>query len=233
MKTLENKRKISIKELWEKVDFGKPTTWGVIGSNVAVIFFAIVDRLSASEVMWIYWIQSVIIGLFNFFRILLLKNFSTTGFKQNGKEVLPTKAAKISTAVFFLFHYGFFHLIYAVFLGTFPLLLDESKNSPGNFYLLFTAIIFLINYGIEFYKEQTTISDEVPNLGTVMFMPYFRIIPMHLTIILGGFIAAAGSFLKTDTSLLVIILLMSIKTFIDLITHSVNVFTGLSTVQDT
>ncbi|MCA2004731.1 MAG: DUF6498-containing protein, partial [Ignavibacterium sp.] len=150
----------------------------------------------------------------------------------NGKEVLPTKAAKISTAVFFLFHYGFFHLIYAVFLGTFPLLLDESKNSPGNFYLLFTAIIFLINYGIEFYKEQTTISDEVPNLGTVMFMPYFRIIPMHLTIILGGFIAAAGSFLKTDTSLLVIILLMSIKTFIDLITHSVNVFTGLSTVQD-
>ncbi len=225
------KRKISFKELWNKVDLSKPHSWGIIGSNLAVIFFAIVDKLSATDVMWIYWIQSVIIGIFNFLRILMLKNFTTEGMKINGKVTLPTKTTKVTTAIFFLFHYGFFHLVYAVFLGTFPIILAEGKNFSGGFYLLVTAVVFLFNYGMEFYKEQTTVTDESPNLGAVMFIPYFRIIPMHLTIILGGFLAAAGSFFRTDTSLFVIILLMSIKTIVDLITHSVDIYSGLPAVQ--
>lgn len=228
---MESKKKISFQELWKNVDFSKPSSWGIIGSNLAVITFAVIDNLSAAEVMWIYWIQSVIIGLFNFLRILMLKNFTTQAMKINGKEVLPTKAVKISTAFFFLFHYGFFHLVYATFLGALPIILREEKIFSGGFYLLFTAIVFMINYGIEFYKEQATITDEIPNLGVVMFMPYFRIIPMHLTIIIGGFISASGSFFNTDTSFLVIVLLMGIKTVVDLITHSVNVFTGLPTTQ--
>lgn len=232
MKSLKTKRKISFSELWNNVDFSKPSAWGVIGSNLAVIFFAIVDKLTATEVMWIYWIQSVIIGIFNFFRIMMLKNFTTKGMSANGKEVLPTKATKISTAIFFLFHYGFFHLVYAAFLFSFPIILGEEKKFEGGFYLLFTGLVFLINYGIEFYKEQTTLTEEIPNLGTVMFLPYFRIIPMHLTIIFGGFIAASGSFFNTDTSFLVILLLMGIKTIIDLMTHSINVFTGLPTTQN-
>ncbi len=231
MKSVKTKRKISFRELWNNVDFSKPASWGVIGSNLAVIVFAVIDNLSATEVMWIYWIQSVIIGIFNFLRILMLKNFSVDGMKINEKEVLPTKATKVTTAIFFLFHYGFFHIVYAVFLGTFPIILSEEKTSAGGFYLFFTALVFLVNYGVEFYKEQTTLTDEIPNLGTVMFIPYFRIIPMHLTIILGGFLAASGSFFKTDTSLFVIILLMGIKTFVDLITHSVDVYSGLPTVQ--
>jgi hypothetical protein len=226
------KKKISLRELWNNVDFTKPATWGLITANLSVIFFAVIDNLTATEVLWMYWIQSVIIGAFNFFRIITLKNFSTEGFKQNGKSVSPTKAAKISTAIFFLFHYGFFHLVYGIFLATFPVILHEEK-STGIFYLLFPSIVFLINYGIEFYKEQTTTTDEVPNLGTLMFMPYLRIIPMHLTIILGGFIAAVGSFAGVKTSLAVILLLMGLKTFVDLITHSVNPLTGLKTPETT
>lgn len=232
MKEVKSKRKISLKEIWNNVDFKKLSTWGIVGSNLAVIFFAIIDNLSATEVMWIYWIQSVIIGIFNFFRMLMLKIFTTKGMTSNGKKVLATKSAKISAAIFFLFHYGFFHAIYAVFISGFPTMINESSTYSGESYLLFSALIFLINYGIEFYKEQTTVTDEIPNLGTVMLLPYLRIIPMHLTIIFGGFIAASGSFFNTDASFLVILLLMGIKTFIDLITHSINVFTGLPTTQN-
>lgn len=232
MKEVKTKRKIYLRELWNNVDFSKPSAWGIIGSNLAVIFFALIDNLSATDVMWVYWIQSVIIGIFNFIRMLMLKNFTTKGMQTNGKEVLPTTAAKISAAIFFLFHYGFFHLIYAAFLFSFPVIIGERDKFTGGFYLLFTAFVFLLNYGIEFYKEHTTVTDEIPNLGTVMFMPYFRIIPMHLTIIFGGFIAAAGSFFKTDTSVVVILLLMGIKTVIDLMTHSINVYTGLPMTQN-
>lgn len=230
MKFERAKKKISLRDLWNRVDLSKPSAWGLIASNLAVIFYAYIDNLSATEVLWMYWIQSVVIGLFNFLRILMLKNFSTEGFKQNGKEVSPTKATKISTGVFFLLHYGFFHLIYGIFLATFPTIMNEPK-SEGSFYLLFSSIVFLVNYGYDFYKEQNTETYEVPNLGTIMFMPYLRIIPMHLTIILGGFIVAAGSFARLDTSLFVILLLMGLKTFVDLITHSIGTSTVMKTTE--
>jgi hypothetical protein len=61
-------------------------------SNLLVIVFAVVDNLSAREVLWMYWFQSVIIGIFNFIKILSLKEFSTEGFKQGNKPVPNTKA---------------------------------------------------------------------------------------------------------------------------------------------
>jgi hypothetical protein len=230
MKFEKKRKKITLNELWNNVDFTKPSNWILIASNFSVIFFAFIDNLTATEVMWMYWIQSVIIGIFNFIRILSLKDFLTVGLKLNGKEVGPTKATKISSAIFFFFHYGFFHLIYAIFISSFPLILNESKPS-GNFFLLFPALVFFINYGIEFYKEQTLPGEEKPNLGALMFLPYVRIIPMHLTIILGGFITAAGSMLKMNTSYVVIFVLMGIKTFVDLITHSINNFTDLNVIK--
>ena len=198
---------IKFSELWSKVDFSKPSTLSLIFSNLVVIFFAIVDGISANEVLWIYWSQSVIIGIFNFIKMITLKDYSTEGFRQGNKQVLPTRATAISSAIFFLFHYGFFHLIYAVFLGAF------SEFSAG---------VFFISYLIEFINSRKEQPDELPNLGAIMFAPYARIIPMHLTIILGGFIGAAGSMFSTNTNLSIIVLFIGIKTVVDLITHSID-----------
>lgn len=219
---MNNKPKLKFSELWKEVDFSKLSTLSLIFSNLIVIVFAVVDNLSALEVLWMYWFQSVIIGIFNFIKIITLKEFSTEGFKQGNKPVPNTKAAKISTAIFFLFHYGFFHLIYGIFLGVFSGAANPESSSIGNNYLFLSAFIFLISYAIEFYNSKKEESTEVPNLGALMFAPYARIIPMHLTIILGGFIGAAGDFLSTDTNLAIIILFTSIKTVVDLITHSVD-----------
>lgn len=187
-----------------------------------VIFFAIVDGISANQVLWIYWFQSVIIGIFNFIRMITLKNFSTEGFRQGNKQVLPTKATAISSGVFFLFHYGFFHLIYAVFLGSFSSSSNSDNNTNDVKFILVSAGIFLVSYLIEFLNSKKEDSNELPNIGLIMFAPYARIIPMHLTIILGGFIGAAGSFFSSDTNVAVIVLFISLKTIVDLITHSVD-----------
>lgn len=187
-----------------------------------VIFFAIVDGISANQVLWIYWFQSVIIGIFNFIRMITLENFSTEGFRQGNKQVLPTKATAISSGVFFLFHYGFFHLIYAVFLGSFSSSSNSDNNTHDVKFILVSAGIFLVSYLIEFLNSKKEDSNELPNIGLIMFAPYARIIPMHLTIILGGFIGAAGSFFSSDTNVAVIVLFISLKTIVDLITHSVD-----------
>ncbi|NIP38026.1 MAG: hypothetical protein GWO07_09360 [Candidatus Dadabacteria bacterium] len=50
-------------------------------SNIITIILAVYERWSLSEIMCIYWGQSVIIGYFNRRRILDLQKFSTSGFR--------------------------------------------------------------------------------------------------------------------------------------------------------
>ena len=213
---------IKFSSLWKQVDFTKFSTLSLIFSNLLVIIFAVVDKLSAIDVLWIYWTQSVIIGLFNFVKMITLKKFTTTGFKQGNKQPLATRATKISMSVFFLFHYGFFHFIYAVFLGSFSTFGVSGSNEFQSGYFLYSTGMFFISYLIEFLNSKNEEGEELPNIGKIMFAPYARIIPMHLTIILGGFIAAAGSTFSTDTNLTIIVLFIGIKTLVDLLTHSIS-----------
>jgi hypothetical protein len=225
---MAKRQKIKLSELWAKVDFTRPSTWMLIFSNVIVIFFAIVDNLSALEVLWIYWIQSVIIGVFNFVKIISLKEFSTKNFRSSGKELQATKATKISTGIFFLFHYGFFHVVYAMFIGGFSEIGKTSTSGSMHNYLWFTSLVFFVSYLIEYIQSFRNPPEEIPNLGAVMFAPYLRIIPMHITIVLGGFIGMIGSLLNVGINFSIIILFVGIKTFVDLLTHAVD-FNSLST----
>jgi hypothetical protein len=225
---MAKRQKIKLSELWAKVDFTRPSTWMLIFSNVIVIFFAIVDNLSALEVLWIYWIQSVIIGVFNFVKIISLKEFSTKNFRSGGKELQATKATKISTGIFFLFHYGFFHFVYAMFIGGFSEIGKTSTSGSMHNYLWFTSLVFFVSYLIEYIQSFRNPPEEIPNLGAVMFAPYLRIIPMHITIVLGGFIGMIGSLLNVGINFSIIILFVGIKTFVDLLTHAVD-FNSLST----
>ena len=219
---MSKKSPIKFSQLWSKVDFTKTSTLSLIFSNLLVVFFAIVDGISANEVLWIYWSQSVIIGIFNFIKMITLKEFSTEGFKQGKKQMLPTRATAISSAVFFLFHYGFFHVIYAVFLGAFSDFSHSNGSSSGTKYFLLSAGMFFISYLIEFINSRKEQTEELPNIGLIMFAPYARIIPMHLTIIFGGFIGAAGSIFSTNTNLAIIVLFIGLKTVVDLISHSID-----------
>jgi len=117
-------------------------------SNLLTIYLAVSQDWSLITIMWVYWFQSVTIGFFNFIRILTLKDFSTDGFKVNNRSVEATKKTKISTAIFFAFHYGFFHFVYAIFLVSFSFsgLLESSGQSANGFgdaaYVLLTSAVF-------------------------------------------------------------------------------------------
>jgi hypothetical protein len=189
--------------------FINPTVISLLLANLLVMDMVVVNGWLIYEILIIYWFQSVIIGFFQFLKILSLKRFSVDGFKINNHPAKETENTKNFTAIFFAFHYGLFHFVYFIFLvaqGGFIGFL-----STGKFYSLsITVIIFLINHAFSFMYYKQKIALQKPNIGKLMFQPYARIVPMHLFIVSGGLLSS-GPF--------VTVFFISLKTIADLVMH--------------
>ena len=181
----------------------------LILSNIFTIIIALLGHWRLSDVMWIYWGQNIVIGFFNWRRILCLKQFSTEGFTVNDQPVAPTKDTQRQTAAFFAVHYGFFHFIYCVFL--FAERADLARLDILG--VVVCIAVFAVNHRFSYRHNLQSDLARKPNIGTIMFFPYARIIPMHLTIILGSHFGqhTAGT----------LVLFLGLKTLADLIMHLV------------
>ncbi len=195
------------------------SVWSLLISNLLVAAFTIIEKQNVLNVLWVYWFQSVIIGVFNFFKIISLKEFTVDGLKMNNKPVKHTKAAKAGVATFFLFHYGFFHFVYAMFLSAFISIGGISNGGIAFSFIFLTSLIFFVNYLGEYFFTFRREQAMVQSLSKLMMAPYKRIIPMHLTIILSGFVLVGGAFNVTDPNIIILLIFIGLKTFMDLITH--------------
>jgi len=179
----------------------------LVVSNLVTIVIALVQQWPIGLVMWIYWCQSVTIGVFMALRMAALRNFSTEGLKINDRSVEPTPSTRRQTVAFFIFHYGFFHFGYFVFLaGVLPATEDLI-------WMLICVGTFVANHAASFrYNVEADLKGR-PNIGTLMFLPYARVVPMHLCI---GLAAATGA---AAVGALVFFLLL--KTLADVVMHVV------------
>jgi len=192
------------------------TLWSLITANLVVAALALRFDWSLIELLWIYWSQSVIIGAINFFKLLSLSQFSTEGFTMNGHAVPADQRTKITTALFFALHFGFFHFVYFIFLTTFTLAgseLNLSARSTNVWGVMLSAIIFLANHLYSFFVNWPQEKLET-NIGQQMFIPYIRIIPMHLTIIFGLIIATS-----TNWRFAPILFFIILKSCSDIVMH--------------
>lgn len=188
------------------------STWMLLLTNMLTIVLALYEKWDIGSVMWIYWIQSVIIGVFQFIKILDQQKFLMTNVQIDNQPALPTVASKYFIAIFFAFHYGFFHFGYLTFLVMFFGGVKLPLVTISSLMLLFAGnhlYSFLANRARDRQREQS--------LGAMMFKPYARIIPMHLTILFGGFLLEnAGSLVANQLALIIFLV---IKTGADLIMH--------------
>ena len=164
---------------------------------------------SLANVMWIYCGQSIAIGFFNWRRLRSLKRFSTSGILVNGKLVTPTKKTQRQLSAFFALHYGFFHLIYVFFL-----LVSPSKPTGSEIrWILVFILIFFVNHGLSFRTHVKADLEKRRNIGTLMFFPYARVLPMHITLVVGT--------TMWDDSTHSLLLFLGLKTIADLIMHGI------------
>ena len=197
----------------EKIKFYSDASfWILLGTNIFAIFIAFIENWSLAEIMWMYLGQSIAIGIVNIIRLIRLKDYSIDNLKINKAPAVKTPFLKYFMAGFFCVHYGFFHLVYALFLFSFDLMANFNS-------ILFGVGIFFIDHIFSYFYNELRDSKKKRNIGTIMFLPYLRIFPMHLTIILGGFLG----FFRTDinTSIIVLFLFLFLKTIADLGMHVV------------
>jgi hypothetical protein len=167
----------------------KDSTRLLIISNAISVVVALALHWPIETLMWPYWIQSVIIGWYSRKRMLALRNFSTEGLTSNDEPVPETPQGARSTANFFALHYGFFHLCYFLFLCE-----HIHKLSRWD-WLAFMglSVSFVTTHGASFRQNLAADIRGRPNLGVLLFLPYLRIIPMHLTLIFGRAIGGDGA----------------------------------------
>jgi len=186
----------------------------LILSNIVLIIFALVENWNLITIMYIYWCQSIIIGFFTFLKMLTLKNYSTEGVNYNTMPV--TIAAKVFMSFFFLFHYGMFHFGYYMFLISGAFFSSSLDLTSLGIALYIVVGVFFVNHLYSFLHNRERDANKKQNIGKIMFFPYIRIIPMHLTIVFGGIFMMGGGNPKD-----VILLFLLLKTFADVAMHSV------------
>lgn len=165
---------------------------------------------SAGTIVFLYWLENVVIGLLNIPKIL----FCRDGDKPQSLGGL------IYLSVFFSLHYGMFCGGHYLFLKSTYRDLPEfggmmsALTGPVLFWallgLIFSHVVslFVNFFGKGEYKTRS------PNKQ--MFMPYSRIVVLHVVIVLSGFAAmAAGQGIAT------LILLVGFKIIFDLAAHIV------------
>jgi hypothetical protein len=201
----------------------------ILAANALTILVAWLTGEGLLVLLWPYWAQSIVIGWYAQRRIRLLQRFSTEGFRINDQAVAPTPETRTRTANFFLLHYGFFHLGYLVFLLAFTGMADPdgmvevTREGGGSSRVAMGTLgpwewLAVVALAVGFWHAHRASHHEHveadlrgrPNIGTLMFLPYARIIPMHLTIILGAVLGSAG-----------VVFFGVLKTAADLLMHTV------------
>lgn len=178
-------------------------------ANIVTIVFAIIHRWDMGDVIWIYWAQSVIIGVFHIFHIMSLKQFSTEGYGLRSQPIPATRSTQYQAATYFIFAYGLLHLAFFVFLKDMWIVLPSMSAFILSIYIL----PFLATHGFSYLEDRREILHRKLNIWILTFYPFARVLPMWITLTLGINYAKG--------SLLTLILFLILKTLADVIMHAV------------
>lgn len=190
-----------------------PAIAALIMTNVLPLVGALIFGWSVTELVIIYWIENGVIGLYNIPKIILAqgKSDNPTRVEFGGKR----RSEKFFLVPFFTFHYGMFWFAHGaiaaeIFLG------DQGLDISPWLVIVVMSVIF--SHGVSFVtnyigkQEYITAS---PN--TRMFAVYGRVIILHTTVLIGGFLSEIFG-----NGAAAAILLILLKTIGDVFTHSLS-----------
>ena len=200
------------------------TVLSLIAVNLFLIVFALFEGWSLATVIFIYWFQSLIIGFFTVLTLLSLNEndlMSWTAASDPSGESTARFAGygRYLIAGFFALHYGLFHFGYYTFLIDFGF---SGQLSPWtNPDVLIACGLFFLNhlYSFLYYRKRDQKPHDATYLKEVFTTPYYRIIPMHITIMAAGFTSIIFYAAGFDSTPLLLVLFLCLKTYVDVRMH--------------
>jgi hypothetical protein len=202
--------------------------WSVIallGANLVPLVGVLFLGWDLFFVMLLYWLENAVVGYFNVFKIAL----SRSEVKPHSGAPASRPAAiilKVIMIPFFVVHYGLFWVVHGIFV--IALFCPDGNQSdvlnvshvmralgPTRTGLLVTLSLLFLSHGISFLQNYIKGGEfRGAKLQTLMFLPYGRVVAMHLTILVGGFFV-----MLVDQFLPILALLVVAKTALDLWGH--------------
>lgn len=165
-------------------------------------------------VVFLFWLENVVVGFFNLLRMLWV---------ERGAERFPL--AKLFVMPFFLVHYGMFTAIHGVFvLVLFGGMAERVSGFPtvrsvteivSQYHLWIPVLALFASHGYSFVANYVARQEyRRVTLQQLMQQPYSRVVVLHLTILLGGFLVMALKLPMVGALLLVVL-----KIAVDLRAH--------------
>lgn len=190
--------------------------WFLLMANLAVIPATTLFDWNVFDLVFLYWAENVVIGVFNVLRML------AAGIGGGPSTLIPNLATMFFMVPFFAVHYGGFcygHLIFVMAL------LDGAPNADQDVAaslsqllqgpLGWALILLTISHGyslvVNFLRSGEYRRILLPAL---MLQPYGRIIVLHITILLGALVAQ-----WLGDPLGILLVLIALKTTVDLAMH--------------
>jgi len=202
----------------------------LIFANIVTIVLAFLGNWDVATVMFVYWAQSVIIGLFTVVSILsadssaLAADLQKPVDERGGSKKITPRFAWVYTymlAGFFTLHYGLFHW------GYFTFIVDSGIFGNVNFAdtnLWLSCGFFFANHLYSHITYRHVGQKGAGYVNEQFFTPYRRIIPMHLTIIFGSIVILALMVAGISSTMPVLVLFLLLKTYSDISAHRIRHF---------
>ncbi|MEM1412913.1 MAG: DUF6498-containing protein [Pseudomonadota bacterium] len=219
----------AVREGWSR-----PSGKILVAVNLGLLAGVLLFDWSVFDIIFLFWAENLVIGAINVLKMITAHPApsaapdpeSGTSVGQASpvdiKSVAAGWGAKLFLIPFFILHYGGFCLGHGIFVfalfneaGEFgddlwtavPALLTGALGLSLAMLAASHFISFLLNYLGRGEYRRTSASE-------LMGRPYGRIIALHVTIIVGGFLALAA-----DNHVLMLTVLVVLKTFVDLAMH--------------
>lgn len=202
-----------------------PPVLALLAANILTILFAITEGWDLATVLFSYWVQSIIIGVFAVVSILtcdraaLAADMNRPGADGEQKAAWSDRGTLVYLGVmagFFCLHYGLFHWGYYAFIVESGLFGPVDFANPG---LWASCGLFVANHLYSFLWHRPRERQGAEYITGAFFRPYNRIIPMHLTIIFGSMVVLALAFFSLPGEMVVLVLFLLLKTYLDLRMH--------------
>lgn len=195
----------------------------LIAVNLVTIILAVIGNWDLATVMFSYWVQSVMIGVFTALSLLTAGSAREFPAPPAGDSTAATLATldkygsiigRVGITLFFIVHYGIFHFAYYEFIVGSGIFGPVNFSAPG---LYLSCGLFFCNHLYSFITHWNVHIREAG--GDDFFAPYHRIIPMHLTIIFGSMVIFFLQEIGITSTMPVLVLFLVLKTWADIAAH--------------